>query len=117
MDEELRKSIETVVQGVVAEHLRAALSGSSKQSVGRDVVDALSQIMTAPASAIKNTDAGKVLVLDPSVLYNKTAAQLRTDGMVVATSVPDYALVTRLPNGHLVFAWKSLNVTLEDPNS
>lgn len=68
-------------------------------------IDIVGEEKSAPASVMARTDAGLVLVLDPAILLNRSAADLRSVGMVVPNDIPDIAVVVRESSGQLVYKW------------
>ena len=117
MSDKFHDAVKLTVNNVVAKHLNALSRGRDPGNLVKDIADELSQMQTAPAVATRKTDSGVVLVLGAETLLHKTAAELRSDGMTVSESVPDFARVTRTKEGALVFAWKAFDVTHEADDS
>lgn len=106
MDDKIRVRLESAVHKAVANNLDQIINGKKVLGIIDAIEEAVASESVVPACALRKTDDGLVFITRPEILLHKTAADLRSDGMIVANAIPDCAQVVRAKSG-LVFSWKS----------
>jgi len=110
MDDKFRARLESAVHAAAVKNLGQAVSGKKTSGFMETLEELMGGEHAVPAHALRKTDDGFVLITGPEVLLRKMAKELRSDGLIVANVVPDYAQVVRTESGGLVFSWRSNQV-------